>query len=96
MLCLSVSTPDYSLKIAGARWEMEPRDFWFASPMLYQLNYEFKSVRVFDISQLSLVASISAPNDLQLVEHWTIANERSRVDSHRGQTIFQLARCGHT
>ena len=35
------------------------RDLWFASPMLYQLSYEVKSVRVFDISELSLAPSIS-------------------------------------
>ena len=27
-------------------------DLWFASPMLYQLSYEVKSVRVGDISEL--------------------------------------------
>ncbi len=35
------------------------RDLWFASPMLYQLSYEAKPVRVFDISELSLAPSIS-------------------------------------
>ena len=35
------------------------RDLWFASPMLCQLSYEVKSVRVCDISELSLVPSIS-------------------------------------
>ncbi len=35
------------------------RDLWFASPMLYQLSYEVKSVRVFDISELNLAPSIS-------------------------------------
>ena len=35
------------------------RDLWFASPMLYQLSYEVKSVRVCDISELSLLPSIS-------------------------------------
>ena len=35
------------------------RDLWFASPMLYRLSYEVKSVRVCDISELSLVPSIS-------------------------------------
>ena len=34
------------------------RDIWFASPMLYQLSYEVKSVSVGDISELSLVPSI--------------------------------------
>ena len=35
------------------------RDVWDTSPMLYQLRYEVKSVRVGDISELSLVPSIS-------------------------------------
>ncbi len=35
------------------------RDLWFASPMLYQLSYEVKPVRVFDISELNLSPSIS-------------------------------------
>ena len=35
------------------------RDLWFASPMLCQLSYEVKLVRVCDISELSLVPSIS-------------------------------------
>ncbi len=35
------------------------RDLWFASPMLYQLSYKVKSVRVFDISELNLAPSIS-------------------------------------
>ena len=35
------------------------RDLWFASPMLCQLSYEVKSVRVFDISELNLAPSIS-------------------------------------
>ena len=35
------------------------RDLWFASRMLCQLSYEVKSVRVCDISELSLVPSIS-------------------------------------
>ncbi len=36
------------------------RDLWFASPMLYQLSYEVKSIRVFNISELNLAPSISA------------------------------------
>ncbi len=39
---------------AGPRWE-STRNLWFASPMLCQLSYEVKSVRVCDISKLSLV-----------------------------------------
>ena len=35
------------------------RDLWDTSPILYQLSYEVKSVRVGDISELSLVTSTS-------------------------------------
>ena len=35
------------------------RDLWDTSPMLCQLSYEVKSVRVCDISEMSLVPSIS-------------------------------------
>ena len=35
------------------------RDLWDTSPMLYQLSYEVKSVRVRDISELDLVPLIS-------------------------------------
>ena len=34
------------------------RDLWDTSSMLCQLSYEFNSVRVGDISELSLVPSI--------------------------------------
>ena len=34
-------------------------DLWNASPMLYQLSYAVRSIRVCDISELSLVPSIS-------------------------------------
>ena len=33
-------------------------DLWNASPMLCQLSYAVRSVRVYDISELSLVPSI--------------------------------------
>ncbi len=35
------------------------RDLWFTSPVLCQLSYEVKSVRLCDILELSLVFSIS-------------------------------------
>ena len=51
------------------------RDLWDTSPMLYQLSYVVKSVRVGDILELSLVSSISMYINVltvaQLVEHWT-------------------------
>ena len=37
----------------------QTRDLWDTRPMLYQLSYEVKSVRVGDISEPSLVPSIS-------------------------------------
>ena len=45
-------------KIAWPRWD-RTRDLWDNSPMLCQLSYVVKSVRVDDISELSLVPSIS-------------------------------------
>ena len=58
MLSLSVSTLGRlkSLLDSGGN---RTRDLWFASPMLYQLRHEVKSVRVGDISELSLVPSMS-------------------------------------
>ena len=57
MLSLSVSTLGKlkSLLDSGGN---RTCDLWFASPMIYQLNYEVKSVRVGDISEPSLVPSI--------------------------------------
>ena len=57
MLSLSVSTLG-KLKSLLHSGENRTRDLWFASPMIYQLNYEVKSVRVRDISEPSLVPSI--------------------------------------
>ncbi len=53
-----ISTPG-KLKNQPDHGGNRTRDLWFASPMLYQLSYEVKSVRVFDISELSLAPSIS-------------------------------------
>ena len=58
MLSLSVSTPD-KLKSLLDHGGNQTRDLWFASPVLYQLSYEVKSVRVRGISELSL-ANVSA------------------------------------
>ena len=57
MLSLSVSTLG-KLKSLLDHGGNRTRDLWFASPMLYQLNYEVKSVRVRHISESSLVPSI--------------------------------------
>ena len=53
-----ISTPG-KLKNQPDHGGNRTRDLWFASPMLYQLSYEVKYVRVFDISELSLAPSIS-------------------------------------
>ena len=75
--CILYPTPG-KLKNQPDHGGNRTRDLWFASPMLYQLSYEVKSVRVFDISnRLDLVA--------QLVEHWT---SKPKFDSHRGQADF--------
>ena len=49
-----ISTPG-KLKNQPDHGGNRTRDLWFGSPMLSQLNYEVKSVRVCDISELSLV-----------------------------------------
>ena len=65
MLSLSVCIPG-RLKRLLDHGGNRTRDLWFASPMLYQLSYEVKSVRGRDISELSLVSSISVCfNDLK-------------------------------
>ena len=61
---------------------IEPATFGLpASPMLYQLSYELKSVRVLD-----LVA--------QLVEHWTGKPKVAGSIPTVVRLIFQLAWCG--
>ena len=55
---LSVSTPS-KLKRLPDHGGNRTRDLWDTSPMLFQLSYAVKSVRVGDISELSLVPSIS-------------------------------------
>ena len=50
---LFVSTPG-KLRNQPDHGENRTCDLWFASPMLYQLSYEVKSVRVSDISEFSL------------------------------------------
>ena len=53
-----ISTPG-KLKIQPEIAETRTCDLWFTSPVLYRLSYEVKSVRLCDISELSLVPSIS-------------------------------------
>ena len=52
------STPG-NLKSLSDHGGNRTRDLWDTRPMFYQLSYEVKSVRVGDISELSLVPSIS-------------------------------------
>ena len=59
VVTLSVYTTPGKLKNQPDHGGNRTRDLLFASPMLYQLSYEVKSVRVFDISELSLAPSIS-------------------------------------
>ncbi len=53
-----ISTPG-KLKIQPEIAGTRTCDLWSASPVLYQLSYEVKSVRLCDISEFSLVPSIS-------------------------------------
>ena len=81
-----ISTPG-KLKNQPDHGGNRTRDLWFASPMLYQLSYEVKYVRVFDIV-LDLVA--------QLVEHWTSKPKVAGSIPTVVRLIFQLAWCGYT
>ncbi len=49
VVTLSVYTTPGKLKNQPDHGGNRTRNLWFASPMLYQLSYEVKSVRVFDI-----------------------------------------------
>ena len=56
---LSVHPHREAEKLAWPRWESNPRPLGYYSPMLCLLSYMVKSVRVDDISEPSLVPSIS-------------------------------------
>ena len=56
---LSVYPHRASLKNMPGHGGIRTYDLWNASPTLYKLSYAVKSVRVYDISELSLVPSIS-------------------------------------
>ena len=56
---LSVCPHWASLKNMPGHGGIRIYDLWNASPTLYQLSYAVRSVRVCDISELSLVPSIS-------------------------------------
>ena len=58
MLSLSVSTPGKLKSLLDRGCWNRTRDLWFANPMSHQLSYEVNSVRVGDISELSLGPSI--------------------------------------
>ena len=68
------------------------RDLWDASPMLCQLSYAVKSVRVDDISELSLVPSISVyikyHIKYHILEYTDI--ERARLSSKISSTRTDL------
>ena len=55
---LSVYPHRASLKNMPGHGGVRTYDLWNASPMLCQLSYAVRSVRVYDISELSLVPSI--------------------------------------
>ena len=55
---LSVYPHRASLKNMPGHGGIRTYDLWNASPMLCQLSYAVRSVRVYDISELSLVSSI--------------------------------------
>ena len=56
---LSVYPHRASLKNMPGHGGNRTYDLWNTSPMLFQLSYMVRSVRVCDISELSLVPSIS-------------------------------------
>ena len=61
MLCvatLSVYPHRASLKNIPGHGRIRTYDLWNASPMLCQLSYAVRSVRIYDISEPSLVPSI--------------------------------------
>jgi hypothetical protein len=63
-------------------------DLWFASPMLYQLSSEVKSVQVGNISELSLVPSISVCfYNLEFLFLWWF-------NSHHSQANFSACSVG--
>ena len=55
---LSVYPHRASLKNMPGHGGIRTDDLWNTSPMLCQLSYAVRSVRVYDISELSLVPSI--------------------------------------
>ena len=56
---LSVYPHRASLKNMPDHGGNQTHDLWNTNPMLFQLSYAVRSVRVCDISELSLVPSIS-------------------------------------
>ena len=55
---LSVYPHRANLKYISGHGGIRTYDLWNGSPMLYQLSYAVRSIRVYDISELSLVPSI--------------------------------------
>ena len=81
---LSVYAHRASLKDMPGHGGNRTYDLWNTSPMLCQLRYAVRSVRVCDISELSLVLSM-------------LVFQRSQVRFPPWSGIsFKLARCGYT
>ena len=59
LVTLSVYPHQAGLKNMPGHGGNRTYDLWNTSPMLYQLSYAVRSVRVCNISELSLVPSIS-------------------------------------
>ena len=98
-------------KLAWLRRESSPRPLGYTSPMLYQLSYGVKSVRVRGISELSLVSSIpmhvfydmivlvlcTQVNIMILMLFWWTSIPKVAVSIPTVVKLtFQPARCGYT
>ena len=62
-------------------------DLWNTSPTLCQLSYAVRSVRVCDISELSLVPSISVKSNNHDIYSECISTP-GRLEKYRGQAYF--------
>ena len=76
---LSVYPHRASLKNMPGHGGIRTYDLWNASPMLCQLSYAVRSVRVCDISELSLVPSIPMRLDYIGIERTRLSSEISHT-----------------
>ena len=76
---LSVYPHRASLKNMPGHGGIRTYDLWNASPMLCQLSYAVRSVRVCDISELSLVPSIPMRLDYIGIEGTRLSSEISHT-----------------